>query len=109
MKKIFALAALFASLATSTALAEPIASGQVGVKQVMCSLTSGQCTAVFDGEIASDNKECSKVTARWDARTAEGQNMLSLVQVAHLSGKKVIVWHEGCMGNDRKLAWLRVN
>lgn len=111
MKKTFALAALCAvTLASaSTALAQPVRSAtQLNVNYVMCSLHSGQCTAHFSGNVANEGGCTSSTSARWDARTVEGQNMLSLVQAAHLSGKKVYVWDEDCIGGDPKLAWFQV-
>jgi hypothetical protein len=103
--------ALLVSAISATAMADdtpPAKSAARGVKAVMCSLTSGQCTASMDGDVGNQSNCATSSTVRWDGRSPEGQNMLSLFQSAQLAGRKMYTWDQGCMGNDPKLFWAQV-
>ena len=116
MKKTLTMAMLFvAALTSSAAAAEdpPPQLPHLTVKQVMCSLPSKQCTAFFDVNIDKNVSCVNKSRVRWDASTPAGQNMLSLFQAAHLSGKQVIVTYDGCIPvadnkSDPQLQWAQV-
>lgn len=106
MKKIL-IAAMLVLVPVTASASE---SDFVSVNSLMCS-SSGACTAYFDEGSVAAGTQCERKSGnavRWDGRTEEGRNMLSLMTAAHLSGKKVKVWDSGCYDSYPKLGFMQV-
>jgi hypothetical protein len=108
MRKTLAVASILAAASLAgTAHATPTNSKEVQVQAVMCA-ASKLCTAYVVGVVANTTG-CSRYDAvKWDASTPQGQNMLSLFQAAHLSGRKVVIWDEGCTQEWPTLQYVKV-
>jgi hypothetical protein len=100
MKRLLTIVALGVTAATAIAQAsEETGPDPVTVTYLLCA-ASGYCNAYFiKGTIPKHT--CTRETGdavRWDATTPAGAHMLMLLQAAHLSGKKVKISVNGCLG-----------